>query len=347
MKIWVFILIGMLLIAVSMYRERFEPTQSIKAPPYNAAEKIRIFGMIRSANQRILMEKAGNAAPNEKDEKKLHEAAGGFVTPAIEVFFTTVFKPATVAITAADVKKFMVTRASDIAPIEEEILTTYFVGQSGATSNSDYAASLAELGQNQGYGISNIPVPNGGDSGSPLNPNTPPMQPPTGGGYGPGGPSDRPTAPSTQALFTGNTTGGSSDTSLGSTSGGGGDRRKQIFGPLFTSRGEGAGSGASSGNSTKDSTYPELLGGGVPKKSTRIDGVGIVDPSKNSDTTGLPSSAGLGSDENSKYFPTSRVPGDMDLIPDPYRVSQTFSASNYSVKNEPVPFLTDFSAFQK
>jgi hypothetical protein len=150
-----------------------------------------------------------------------------------------------------------------------------------------------------------------------------------------------------QAVFTGNTTGGSSDTSLGSTSGGGGDRRKQIFGPLFTSRGEGAGSGASSGNSTKDNIYPELLGGGVPKKSTRIDGAGIVAPSKNSDTTGLPSSAGLGSDENSKYFPTSRVPGDMDLIPDPYRVSQTFSASNYSVKNEPVPFLTDFSAFQK
>jgi hypothetical protein len=150
-----------------------------------------------------------------------------------------------------------------------------------------------------------------------------------------------------QALLTGNTTGGSSATSLGSTAGGGGDRRKQIFGPLFTSRGEGAGSGAASGNSTKDNTYPELLGGGVPKKSTRIDGAGIVPPSKNSDTTGLPSSAGLGSDEASKYFPTSRVPGDMDLIPDPYRVSQSFSASNYSVKNEPVPFLTDFSAFQK
>jgi hypothetical protein len=168
------------------------------------------------------------------------------------------------------------------------------------------------------------------------NPATAPSIPGSGGnavmtGNTTGGSSDTSLGSGGNAVMTGNTTGGSSDTSLGSTAGGGGYRRKQIFGPLFTSRGEGAGSG-SSGNSTKDNVYPELLGGGFPK---------------NSDTSGLPSSAGLGSDEASKYFPTSRVPGDMDLIPDPYRVSQSFSASNYSVKNEPVPFLTDFSAFQK
>ena len=37
----------------------------------------------------------------------------------------------------------------------------------------------------------------------------------------------------------------------------------------------------------------------------------------------------------------------MDIIPDPYRVAKTFSTSSYSSKTEPVPFLTDFSAFQK
>jgi hypothetical protein len=61
----------------------------------------------------------------------------------------------------------------------------------------------------------------------------------------------------------------------------------------------------------------------------------------------VPSSGSLGSDALSGFLPFSRQPGDMDLVPDPYRVSQTYSPSSYSSKNEPVPVLTDFSAFQK
>jgi hypothetical protein len=61
----------------------------------------------------------------------------------------------------------------------------------------------------------------------------------------------------------------------------------------------------------------------------------------------LPSKTSMGADEMSRYFPFSRTPGDMDVIPDPYRVAQAFSPSSYSSKTEPVPFLTDFSAFQK
>lgn len=139
------------------------------------------------------------------------------------------------------------------------------------------------------------------------------------------------------------TTGGSTTSAMGSNSGGGGNRRKQVFGPLFMGMGEGGGADPIE-DSSRGNVYPELLGGGAPKSSTRIDGVGIVTPTP---TGGLPSSAGLGSDEASQYFPTSRVPGDMEKIPDPYRVSQTFSAANYSFKTDPVPFLTDFSAFQR
>lgn len=144
----------------------------------------------------------------------------------------------------------------------------------------------------------------------------------------------------------GNTTGGSSSTSAGPNSGGGGNRRKQIFGPLFTEIGDG-GNFSKGEDSSKTNQYPELLGGGEVRKSTLVPGVGVVDPSKNSDTSGLPTPGGLGSNEDSKFLPTSRVPGDMEKIPDPWRVSQSFSASNYSFKTDPVPFLTNFSAFQK
>lgn len=140
----------------------------------------------------------------------------------------------------------------------------------------------------------------------------------------------------------GTTTGGTSGTTQGANSGGGGARRKQVFGPIFTGLGDG---GVVPSDSSKTNQYPELLGGDGGRASTRIDGAGIVNPSGGGIT--LPPSSSLGSDENSKYFPFSRQPGDMELIPDPYRVSQQFSASNYSFKTEPVPFLTDFSAFQR
>lgn len=145
------------------------------------------------------------------------------------------------------------------------------------------------------------------------------------------------------AAQTGTSTGGSSTSTRGSTATTG--TGKGVWGPAFIGMG---GDGTSTGgDSTKTTQYPTLLGGfaaGGP--STRIEGVGVVPPS----TPGLslPSSASMGSDANSGFLPYSRQPGDMDLIPDPYRLSRSYSASNGSSKQrEPVPFLTDFSAFMK
>jgi hypothetical protein len=145
----------------------------------------------------------------------------------------------------------------------------------------------------------------------------------------------------TAAVMGGTTTGGSSTSSAGPNSGGFagmGDRRKQVFGPISMGRGDE--DGVIPMDSSKTNQYPELLGGGDSRPSTRIEGAGIVPPSKNwqlSNDGSLPTSDSL----------KSSVPGDMDLIPDPYRVSQQFMTSSYSFKTDPVPFLTDFSAFQK
>jgi len=143
------------------------------------------------------------------------------------------------------------------------------------------------------------------------------------------------------------TTGGSSTSTWGPTSGGTSNRLRQVFGPQFTERGNEVRS--DDGDSSQTNVYPELLGGLIDS-SSRIPGAGIQAPSKNwtmSKDGTLPTSKSMGSDELARYFPFSRSPGDMDIIPDPYRVAQTFSASSYSSKTEPVPFLTDFSAFQK
>jgi hypothetical protein len=121
-------------------------------------------------------------------------------------------------------------------------------------------------------------------------------------------------------------------------------RKNTVLGPSFTSYGsplDGAGI-----DSSKTTQYPELLGGGDPAARNREASAGGGGFGFGIDLKGaMPSAGGLGSTEESKFFPFSRQPGDMDLIPDPYRVSQQFSSSSYSFKTEPTPFLTDFSAF--
>ena len=143
----------------------------------------------------------------------------------------------------------------------------------------------------------------------------------------------------------GGTTGGTSDTSAAPNAGGGGTG-KQVFGPTFTSLG--AAVSNNDGDSTRTNKYPELMGG-MGDQSVRGPG-GIRNPSQNwllSQSGALPSTASLGSDANSAYLPYSRTPGDQDLIPDPYRMNRNYSTSSYSSKTDPVPFLTDFSAFSK
>ena len=143
------------------------------------------------------------------------------------------------------------------------------------------------------------------------------------------------------------TTGGSSTTTQAPTTGGPASRLRQVFGPQFTERGNEV--PMADGDSSQTNVYPELLGGMIDS-STRIPGAGITSPSRNwtlANNGSLPSTRSTGSDPMSQFFPFSRSPGDMDIIPDPYRVAKTFSASSYSSKTEPVPFLTDFSAFQR
>jgi len=217
---------------------------------------------------------------------------------------------------------------SDLKDVEQEVLTTYFVGQQGigTSQTTGYADTLRELGQNPGYLVTG-----------------------TGGTTGVASTADDVTADGELATTTGTTTGGSSTSSRGPTNGTTGASGQRVFGPVFTGRGEGG--NPNGGDSTQTNQYPELMGGrGGAPPSTKVEGAGIVPPSKNWLLTtdgSLPSSCSLGADANSKFFPTSRCPGDMDLIPDPYRVSRNFSTASYSSKTEPAPFLTDFSAFLK
>lgn len=157
------------------------------------------------------------------------------------------------------------------------------------------------------------------------------------------------TTPGTTTPSPSTTTGGSSGNLIGPTSGGGGALSgKNVWGPIFVGLGESA--SGSAVDSTKTREYPELLGGNSGKSSARIDGVGIVSPSQPGfglDLGVLPSTASLGTDPLSRFLPFSRQPGDMDVVADPYRLANSYSTKNFSSEKDPVPFLTDFSAFYR
>jgi hypothetical protein len=89
--------------------------------------------------------------------------------------------------------------------------------------------------------------------------------------------------------------------------------------------------------------YPDLIGpgGGGP-------GGGGPAGASSSGATGAGHAPWTGqSTFDFNLFSASQVPGDQDLIENPYLQSAIFSPSTYSAKNEPVPYLADFSAFMR
>ena len=120
---------------------------------------------------------------------------------------------------------------------------------------------------------------------------------------------------------------------------------RNIWGPMFG--GFGDASAWATPDSMSSNSYPQLLGGGLGGGLGGPSGGGAVGGGFGSWDFTLPGSKSLGTEENARFLPFSRQPGDMDVVPDPWRVSQTFSSSSYSSKTDPVPFLNDFSAFQK
>jgi hypothetical protein len=104
--------------------------------------------------------------------------------------------------------------------------------------------------------------------------------------------------------------------------------------------GPGAAPSSTSNNSSRPA--PSLYGPGDGSGSEPGFGMG----SNSWDISMLPSYGSAGSEPSNAYAVTSRVPGDMDLYPNPYIQSTSYSLANGSQKTNPVPFLADFSAFQ-
>jgi hypothetical protein len=351
MKKWTLILLSLAVVLLFLWtaREGFEPTADIKGPPYGDSDYAKIVNLMPATLVRALETENSAVKPHSSasaSEKLAYqkELVDGEISNVMSRFFSSVYKPATVKLTDANVDTFLTANATsgflrDNKADVKTLLKKYFVDQTQGAANaalteaqiraaaastvSGYAALLAA--SDAGVGLTpacrtEIQSKEWADVSAECKTGAAG----TGTGTGTGD-------------AAGNSTGGSSTTYIPNS----GPNNGNIWGPAFTGLGDNAGFGAT-GRSKRD--YPTLLGP-EPKESVMVEGAGIAPVSQHTSLVKsgiLPGASGTGSDPSSRFFGSSRVPGDRDLILDP---NQEFTPSIGSSKTEPVPYLADFSAF--
>ena len=369
MKAWKWVLLfAVAVLFMWTAREGFQDTIALRGPPYGDSDYKGIVDMMPSTLVKAL-ETANSAvkpvAPlstaSATDKTRYagdlsayqRKLVDGKVSDVMGDFHTSVYQPATTPLKASDVDTFLATKATtgflsaNKADIKT-LLVAYFVTQPAGAANTpltaaqiaadEYSASTGydDILKALGQGADDSSPPAGG-SGSDSSSSSSSS---SGSGSSSGSSSDSSSSSgsSSDSTSSSNTTGGSQTFRTSNS----GNSKGNLWGPAFTGMGNNAGLGAA--GTSRD--YPTLLGP-KPVASTMVEGAGIMNPSQHETivTSGvLPGAAGTGSDPNSQFFGSSRVPGDKDLFPNPY---QEFTPSVGSSKTEPVPYLSDFSAFSK
>ena len=318
MKKWTWILlalsVGMILFVWSI-RENFQDTASLRGPPYGDSDYPTIVNLMSDALVTKLQDKfvLENPSQNKPDKSTLagqRQLVDGTISNLMGEFHRTVYKPATTPLTDANVDTFLNAKTSPMFLVSnkaeiKKLLVAYFVSQQAGAAN-------APLTQSQIASNSQATTSGYADILAEL------------GQTESSESSEEPSEESSEEP--------SED--VVSAGGSGIVKKGNIWGPKYT--GMGTNTGGDNGGESRE--YPTLIGP-QPKESKMVEGAGIANVSKQ---TTLPSSASTGSDPNSQFFGTSRSPGDQDLFPNPYL---EFTPSTGSSKTEPVPYLSDFSAF--
>ena len=176
MKKWTWILlalgVGVILFLWSV-RENFQDTATLKGPPYGDSDYPIIVNLMSTAlvdklRDKYSAENSGEGKPDKNTLEGQRKIVDGTISSLMGDFHTTVYKPASVSLTAANVDTFLNTKATSgfLLNNKEEIkklLVAYFVNQTAGAqnvaltaaqirsneraANSGYADVLAALGQ--------------------------------------------------------------------------------------------------------------------------------------------------------------------------------------------------------
>jgi len=376
MRKWIlFALIGLVLLYVFGSREGFQDTNIIKGPPYGESDYSQIARMMPGTLIAAIHDAKPDANPSTTAGQRV--LVQGDIENIMSVFHTSVYQPASTSLTAGDVDQFLSTYpltpmiSANKADVKT-LLVAYFVTPTHGSANAELTKSqnnAASYAENSGYAdiLKSMQDANNGPLPSPINESadidTGAARPTTGPVFATGGPfsgqsgTGRGSGASAAAGMTGNTYGSSGPmaslspfdfypkSSMSAPSPAPPGSSLRVKGPSWGGKGQ----SASSASASSSIPNPFLYGPGSGNKGSGSgDGFGFGFPQINSmDVTMLPSTDSLGSNPENQYAVTSRVPGDQDLVPNPYMQSSSYSLANNSQKTDPVPFLANFSAFQR
>jgi hypothetical protein len=369
MRKWIlFALVGLVLLYVFGSREGFQDTNTIKGPPYGESDYSQIARMMPGTLIAAIHDAKPDANPSTTAGQRV--LVQGDIENIMSVFHTSVYQPASTSLTAGDVDRFLSTYpltpmlSANKADVKT-LLVAYFVTPTHGSANAELTKSqenAASYAENSGYAdiLRDIEDANNGPLPPPIteSPDTDTASRSTSGDvFSSGGPfsgqpgTGRGSGAAAAASMTGSTYGPPGTTvsvgafdffpkSTPSPAPPGSSLR--VKGPSWGGKGQ----SAASASANSGIPNPFLYGPGSGNKSSSgSDGSGYQ--LNSSDISMLPSLDSLGSNPENQYAPTSRVPGDQDLVPNPYLQSTSYSLANNSQKTDPVPFLANFSAFQK
>ena len=176
MKKWTLILlalgVGVILFLWSV-RENFQDTATLKGPPYGDSDYPIIVNLMSTTlvdklRDKYSAENSGEGKPDKSTLEGQRKIVDGTISSLMGDFHTTVYQPASVSLTSANVDTFLNTKATSgfLLDNKEEIkklLVAYFVNQTAGpqnvgltaaqiasasrAANSGYASMLADLGQ--------------------------------------------------------------------------------------------------------------------------------------------------------------------------------------------------------
>ena len=356
MKKWTWFII-LLCVGIALFlwtvRENFQDTASLRGPPYGDSDYPTIVNLMSSTLVTKLQDKYVNENPNQNkpDPTTLEgqrNLVDGTISSLMGEFHTYAYQPATVPLNESSVDTFLDLKAKsgfllDNKDEVKKLLVAYFVNQPAGeanvektesrSTNSAYAKVLSEMGQSSDSDKDACKEEVGSKEWKDVSEKCKNLL-----------------TNATQGLNSDKTKSGGSTVSASNS---GTIKKGNIWGPGYTGFGDNSEDGLGSG--IRD--YPTLLGP-KPKESTMVEGAGISKPSIHkqlSKSGGLPSPGSTGSSEDSKFFGTARlpgtstVPGDQDMYPGFFggAGSTAYTPSSGSSKTDPVPFLSDFSAFLK
>jgi len=284
-------------------------------------------------------------------------------------FYLNVYQPAVNPITMADVDSYL--SAYSMTPFltankddVKALLVAYFVTQTAGAANTLSASQIRsrDAASSHGYNAFDIADADNGQMPAALNERSSPgeadmgSRPGTGPVFGGNGPfsgnagTGQGTAMNAASTLTGSTyahppaTNGRLDPYDLWPGTKGNPAAKGVGLAVNGPPSGGMGDPQITATTTPQNGGPGLYG----PSSTGGNNMGWGHPQVNSgDISGMPSWCSSGSEANSRFAVTSRCPGSMDSIADTNFQANSYALSNGDPKTNPVPYLTDFSVFQR